>query len=115
MYALNFYSSLFAEQLRNGRKTATIRLGDKREKYQDGQIVWITVGRRFGTRKRIITAVIDNVEVKTLREVSPREIERDNPELRRHEDLIDFLTKIYGRKITMDDMVTVIHFSRVED
>ncbi len=115
MYALNFYSSLFAEQLRNGRKTATIRLGDKREKYQDGQIVWLTVGRRFGTRKRITTAVIDNVEVKTLREVSPREIERDNPELRRHEDLIDFLTKIYGRKITMDDMVTVIHFSRVED
>ncbi len=115
MYALNFYSSLFAEQLRNGRKTATIRLGDKRDKYQDGQIVWITVGRRFGTRKRITTAVIDNVEVKTLREVSPREIERDNPELRRHEDLIDFLTKIYGRKITMDDMVTVIHFSRVEE
>ncbi len=115
MYALNFYSSLFAEQLRNGRKTATIRLGDKRDKYQDGQLVWLTVGRRFGTRKRITTAVIDNVEVKTMREVSPREIERDNPELRRHEDLIDFLTKIYGRKITMDDMVTVIHFSRVED
>ncbi len=115
VYALNFYSSLFAEQLRNGRKTATIRLGDKRDKYQDGQLVWLTVGRRFGTRKRITTAVIDNVEVKTMREVSPREIERDNPELRRHEDLIDFLTKIYGRKITMDDMVTVIHFSRVED
>lgn len=115
MYALNFYSSLFAEQLRNGRKTATIRLGDKRDKYQDGQLVWLTVGRRFGTRKRITTAVIDNVEVKTMREVSPREIERDNPELRRHEDLIDFLTKIYGRKITMDDMVTVIHFSRVEE
>jgi len=106
---------LFAEQLRNGRKTATIRLGDKRDKYHDGQLVWLTVGRRFGTRKRIATAILDNVEFKTLREVSPREIERDNPELRRHEDLIDFLTKIYGRKVSMDDMVTVIHFSRVED
>ncbi len=115
MYALNFYSSLFAEQLRNGRKTATIRLGDKRDKYQDGRIVWLTVGRRFGPRKRITAAVIDRVEVKALREVSPREIERDNPELRRHEDLVDFLTKIYGRKITLDDTVTVIHFSRVED
>ncbi len=115
MYALNFYSSVFAEQLRNGRKTATIRLGDKRDKYHDGQIVWLTVGRRFGTRKRISAAVIDHVEVKALREVSPREIERDNPELRRHEDLIDFLAKIYGRKISADDTVTVIHFSRVED
>jgi hypothetical protein len=115
VYALNFYSALFAERLRNGTKTATIRLGDKRDKYQDGQIVWLTVGRRFGTRKRVATAVLDNVEVKTLREVSPREIERDNPELHRHEDLIDFLTKIYGRKVSLDDRVTVIHFSRVED
>ncbi len=29
MYALNFYSTLFADALRQGRKTATIRLGDK--------------------------------------------------------------------------------------
>ena len=33
MYALNFYSPLFIDQLRRGRKTATIRLGDKRAKY----------------------------------------------------------------------------------
>lgn len=115
MFALNFYSSVFAEQLRDGRKTATIRLGDKREKYQDGQIVWLTVGRRFGTRKRISTAIIDQVEVKPLHEVSPREIERDNPVLRRQEDLIEFLTRIYGRKVSADDTVTVIYFSRVED
>ncbi len=115
MFALNFYSSVFAEQLRNGRKTATIRLGDKREKYREGQIVWLTVGRRFGLRKRISAAVIDRVEVKMLREVTPREIERDNPELRRHEDLVDFLTKVYGRKIATEDTVTVIHFSRIEE
>ena len=29
MYALNFYSPLVADQLRTGRKSATIRLGDK--------------------------------------------------------------------------------------
>jgi len=115
VYALNFYSSVFAEQLRNGLKTVTIRLGDKRDKYQDGQIVWLTVGRRFGPRKHITTAIIDQVEVKALSEVSPREIERDNSALRSHEDLVDFLTKIYGRKVTPEDTITVIHFSRVED
>ncbi len=115
MFALNFYSSLFAEQLRDGRKTITIRLGDKRDKYQDGQLVWLTVGRRFGTRKRISTAIIDHVEVKALHELSPREIERDNPAIRRQDELIEFLTRIYGKKITPDDTVTVIHFSRVED
>ncbi|MDR7417710.1 MAG: ASCH domain-containing protein [Armatimonadota bacterium] len=115
MYALNFYSSLFADALRQGRKTATIRLGNKLEKYRDGQIVWITVGRRFGTRRKIFPAVIDRVEVKRLSEVTPREIERDNPHARGHEDLIEFLSKVYGRPVTLDDEVTVVHFSRIEE
>lgn len=115
MLALNFYSTVFADALRHGVKTATIRLGDKRDKYSDGEVVWITVGRRFGTRRKIFSAVIDRVEVKRLAEVTPREIERDNPQLRRHEDLVEFLSKIYGRPVTLDDEVTVIHFSRVEE
>jgi hypothetical protein len=115
MYALNFYSSLFAEALRQGRKTATIRLGNKLDKYHNGQIVWVTVGRRFGTRRKIFTAVIDRVEVKRLAEVTPREIERDNPQVRRHEELIEFLAKVYGRPVTLDDEVTVVHFSRIEE
>jgi hypothetical protein len=115
MYALNFYSSLFADALRQGRKTVTIRLGNKLDKYRDGQIVWVTVGRRFGTRRKIFPAVIDRVEVKRLAEVTPREIERDNPQARRHEDLIEFLSKVYGRPVTLDDEVTVVNFSRVEE
>jgi hypothetical protein len=115
MFALNFYSSIFAEQLRDGRKSATIRLGDKRDKYQEGQIVWLTVGQRFGTRKKISAAVIDRIEVKPLHSVSPREIQRDNPSLRSHDELVDFLAKIYGRKISTEDTVTVIHFSRVDE
>ncbi|HET8998616.1 MAG TPA: ASCH domain-containing protein [bacterium] len=115
MFALNFYSSVFAQALRDGSKTLTIRLGDKRDKYQDGQLVWVTVGTRFGTKQRIFTAMIDRVEVKALREVTPREIERENPATREHADLIEFLSKIYGRTIGPEDSVTVIHFSRVAD
>lgn len=115
MFALNFYSAVFTHALRDSRKTLTIRLGDKRDKYEAGQLVWITVGQRYGIRQRIFTAVIDRVETKLLREVSPREIERDNPALREHADLIDFLSKIYARKVEPEDVVTVIHFSRVAD
>ncbi len=115
MFALNFYSSVFTQALRDGRKTLTIRLGDKRTKYQDGQLVWITVGTRFGSKQRIFTAMIDRVEVKAVREVTPREIERENPATREHGDLIEFLSKIYGRTISVEDSVTVIHFSRVTD
>jgi len=115
MFALNFYSSLFAHALRDGSKTLTIRLGDKRDKYQAGQLVWVTVGQRFGTRQRIFTAVIDRVETKSVREVSPREMERDNAAVRDHDGLIEFLSKIYSRMIVPEDVVTVIHFSHVTD
>jgi hypothetical protein len=46
MYALNFYSPIVADQLRSGRKTATIRLGDKSVKYKKGMIVSVLAGSR---------------------------------------------------------------------
>jgi len=113
LYALNFYSPLFVDQLKRGRKTATIRLGDKSSKYQRSQIVWVTVGSRHSRREKIFSAVIDEVEVKRLSELSPRDIERDNPEFRRLEETRDFLEKIYDRPIDLDDEVTVVHFSQV--
>jgi hypothetical protein len=113
LYVLNFYSSLFADQLKRGRKTATIRLGDKSRKYKRGQVVWITIGFRHNPREKIFAAVIDDVEVKKVQELSPRDIEHDNPEFRRLEDTVQFLEKIYSRPISMEDTVTVIRFSQV--
>jgi hypothetical protein len=113
LYVLNFYSSLFADQLKRGRKTATIRLGDKSRKYKRGQVVWITIGFRHNPREKIFAAVIDDVEVKKVQDLSPRDIEHDNPEFRRLEDTVQFLEKIYSRPISMEDTVTVIRFSQV--
>ena len=45
MYALNFYSPIVEGQLRSGRKSATIRLGDKSGKYRKGMIVAVLAGR----------------------------------------------------------------------
>ncbi|MFN8111100.1 MAG: ASCH domain-containing protein [Thermoleophilia bacterium] len=115
MFALNFYSPLFVDQLRRGRKTATIRLGDKSHKYKKGQLVWVTVGHRHGPKQRIFTAMIDQVDVKPLRELSQRDIERDNPEFRLVEDTLQFLSQIYARDVTIDDMVSVVHFSEVHE
>ena len=44
VFVLNFYSPVFVDQLKQGRKTATIRLGDKSKKYRKGEVVLITVG-----------------------------------------------------------------------
>src|SRR5438445_12847925 len=90
MYALNFYSPIVADQLRSHRKTATIRLGDKSAKYRKGMVVQVLVGARFGPRERVFDAVIDKVEVKTLGELSPREIEHDNPAIRHTDEMAHF-------------------------
>jgi len=113
MHALNFYSPMVADQLRTGRKSATIRLGDKSGKYTKGMIVQVLCGNRFSPRERIFDAVIDKVEVKTLGELSPREIEHDNPEIRRTDEMAQFLSQLYNRDIDADDVVTVIRFSQI--
>jgi len=113
MYALNFYSPMVADQLRTGRKSATIRLGDKSPKYKKGMVVQVLCGVRFGARERVFDAVIDKVEVKTLGELSPREIEHDNPEIRRTDEMAHFLSQLYNREVTANDLVTVIRFSQI--
>jgi hypothetical protein len=113
MYALNFYSPIVADQLRSRRKTATIRLGDKSGKYKKGMIVAVLAGSRYSPREKIFDAVIDKVEVKTLGELSPREIEHDNPEIRRPEEMATFLGALYNREVGADDTVTVIRFSEI--
>ena len=115
MQVLNFYSTVFADQLKRGRKTATIRLGDKSHKYRKNQAVLVTIGYQYSPREKIFDAVIDQVEVTRVRDLSPRDIEHDNPEFRRHEDLVHFLEQIYGRTVTLDDIVTVVRFSQIID
>ncbi len=115
MYVLNFYSPVFVDQLKRGRKTATIRLGDKSAKYKKGHVVLITVGFQHSPRERIFEAVIDAVEVKRVDELSPRDIEHDNPEFRRLEETTHFLEQIYGRTVEKDDVVTVVRFSAIMD
>ena len=112
-YALNFYNPAVADQLRSNRKTATIRLGDKSAKYRKGMLVTVLCGSRFGPRDRVFDAVIDKVEVKQLADLSPREIEHDNPELRRTEELARFLSQLYNRDVSEGDIVTVIRFSQI--
>ena len=115
MQALNFYSTVFADQMKRGRKTATIRLGDKGKKYSKGEVVLVTVGFQHAPREKIFEAVIDSVEVKQVRDLSPRDIEHDNPEFRRLDEMVHFLEQIYGRKVATEDTVTVVRFSQISD
>lgn len=115
MLAINFYTQLYEDMLLRGRKTATIRLGDKGHKYTPGELVWITVGQRFGRRRKLFTAIIDAVHVKPIAELTPRELDRENPEMRTHEELAKFLSMIYDRPVLTENLITIIHFSPVSE
>jgi hypothetical protein len=113
-YALNFYSPIVEAQLKSNRKSATIRLGDKSRKYQKGMIVSVLVGARYSPRQHVFDAVIDKVEVKTIGELSPNEIEHDNPEIRHTDELCRWLGQLYNREISESDTVTLIRFSAIK-
>ena len=57
--------------------------------------------------------MIDKVEVKKLGELSPREIEHDNPEIRHADEMARWLGQLYNREVTDEDTVTVIRFSAI--
>ena len=113
MEALNFYSPVVADQLRHRRKTATIRLGDKSGKYRKGLVVRVLSGQRFGVREKIFDAVIDKVEVKQLGDLSPNEIQHDNPTLKHPDEMASFLSQLYNRDVSLEDTVTIIRFSEI--
>jgi hypothetical protein len=58
--------------------------------------------------------VIDKVDVKTIGELSPNEIEHDNPEIRHTDELCKWLSQLYNREIGSEDTVTLIRFSAIK-
>ena len=76
-------------------------------------VVQVLVGARYGPRQKVFDAVIDKVEVRKLGELSPRDIEHDNPEVRRPEELATFLGQLYNRDVDSDEIVTLIRFSEI--
>ena len=73
------------------------------------QLVGLAIGAAL-----VFDAVIDKVEVKSLGELSPNEIEHDNPELRHAEEIARFLGQLYNREVTAEDTVTLIRFSAIK-
>ena len=58
--------------------------------------------------------MIDDVEVKRVEDLSPRDIEHDNPEFRRLEETVELpASRSTAATITNEDTVTVIRFSQI--
>ena len=115
MFALNFKSHHNEELLQNRTKTATIRLGDIRDRYPENSIVWITYGSQYAPKKKLYPAFIDKVIVKKMTDLSTAELQHQDPGISTVEQLIGAFQVIYGKNIYAEDLVTVIHFSEIVD
>lgn len=113
MKVLNFYTTDHQGHLLCRKKNCTIRLGDKSAKYAEGDVVWITAGKRFAPRKLLFTAVLDRVFVKPLSSVSEEDLRGESPDFQNLGDLLSHLRDIYKKEPKGDEIVTVIYFSEI--
>lgn len=111
--ALNFQWEPHEKLLIERKKNYTIRPGDQSGLYPENSVVWITVGKKFQTKRKLYTAFIDRVKVKRILDLTKDDLGHQNPEITTIEELITFLNQVYQQNITEDDMVTVISFSEV--
>ena len=115
MMALNFQAEKHKKMLMERKKLCTVRLGDISAQFPQGSIVWITVGKRDEPKKKLYTAYLDKVRVKTMGSLTSKDLGHQNPEIGTVEGLIADFEQIYKRRILPEDTVTVIYFSEVLD
>jgi len=90
----------FVEALMNGVKRATIRLGHVVPRYRDVII--------HGGGRPVAKAVITNVIYKKVRDLTDEDAKKDG--YNSVKELIEDLERIYNRKISSDEEVTIIEF-----
>ena len=85
------------------------------DKFPEDSIVWITSGVRGEPKHKLYTAFIDKVRVKTMGTLTSADLGHQNPEINSVEELVADFEKIYKRRVTKEDTVTVIYFSEVHE
>lgn len=113
MFALNFQSQKHEKLLLDRQKNCTIRLGDVSNTYRENSIVWVTTGVKYTTKRKLYNVFLDKVQVKTIAELTSKDLGSQNPDIKTIDELISNFENIYHKKITRDDTVTVIYFTEV--
>ena len=113
MMALNFEVPKHERMVVARTKNCTVHLGDVSQNYPKNSIVWVTTGAKYQPKRKLFTAFIDKVRVKTMADLTKDDLVHQNPEISSREELIKDFEQIYKKRITMDDTVTVIYFTEV--
>ena len=115
MFALNFQSPHHEKLLIARTKNCTVRLGDVRNIYPENSVVWISVGKRMGPKRKLYAASVDRTKTKRFSQLTMEDLQHQNPDIDSVEALLRFFESIYNKALTMEDLVTVIYFSEITE
>jgi len=109
MEILNFHHS-YEKEIINKTKNTTIRLGEKTDKYKDGQQVMITVIKHDFRQDKIGEAIIEKCYTKQIKDLLQEDVEGESDDVNSKEKLKLALNKLHGLPIGNNTVVTVIKF-----
>ncbi len=115
MKAINFLPGNYHGSPIDGRKRGTVRLGDRSQNYCENEIVWITEGSPYSKRRKIFTAYIERILVKTIAKLTHDDIQQENPQIADIKEMQDYLSETYKTPVSETDVVTVIRFTEVDE
>jgi hypothetical protein len=113
VFALNFQWPQNEELLSARKKDCTVRLGDIRDIYPENSIVWVTVGPKYGVKRKLYSAMIDTVYTKEFHALTLNDLRHQSPDIKTVEDLREYFQSKYQKHIQPEDVVTVIYFSEI--
>jgi len=107
---LNFYP-FYEDLLETGKKTTTIRMGDKTTLFSIDDQVQISIGWNLDDICVIDNGVITSVYSKKISEIVKEDVIGESPDCQNIGAIKYVLSSIYRRVLTDSDLVTIIKWS----
>lgn len=109
MEILNFHQS-YEKEIINKTKYTTIRLGEKTDRYQDGQQVMVAVVKHDFRQDKIGEAIIEKCYCKQIKDLTAEDLDGESEDVNSKEKLKLALNKLHGVPVGNNSLVTVIKF-----
>jgi len=101
---LNFHPQ-YKEMVLQGKKTTTIRLGDRTDKYKIGENVVLSIGKKWCLTK-IGEGIIEKAYSKRLNELTKKDLEGESEDARTITGLKETLETYYRQAMDDEEMVS---------
>jgi len=110
MIQLNLYP-YYEELITSQKKTTTIRLGDKTDRFRIGEEISITVGWDEKEGVVINNGKIVDVRLKKINELNDNDLNGESPDCVFKDSVKYVISSIYRKIVNDDDLVTIVKWA----